>query len=990
MNNYKLKMGDQEITNMLIDIAGFQRLPTNININEYQIDESESLYLMEKRIYDYINLIDNFNKLIHDKVKIKLILNNILKIIDEYPNEINNSFKILWEYIINDDKSEKIIIENINKIKHKIINNEIKLQIDNDIRNSKKIKPLVKKLLNIGIEFINKYETNFNYLTKIDQLKYLKTTEDKKKYIEILDTFIKNINFNNNSDSLISNFYEYIRKITDNKIRNDFFNEFMLNTIKEIKKVNKIQYQNILVQLYLYVKNNEKNQFINPIINKYFENNNLNWFSYQIQEMSDILYPHWNYKVKDFQLDPWQRECLKNIDQKNNILLSAPTSAGKTLLSTYAINKYRKIIYIVPSNALAYQLTGIIIASLLDIEKKIGIEKKNVRIIIDTFDYSIYNSIDNIIIGTPKEIYKYINKNNINPDFDYIILDEFHNISYDNGKYYEYILKYGGFNKIPVMCLSATIPNFEEVYDWLKNILYGNIYGVNEKRRFFNQKRLIIKDKKLVTINPIQKLKKETIKSIEFTHIGLYPKEVLKLHNDLNLKIINENDRKFVKLDDIHKLECDIFNYIKNNDILLDKLVNNDNGKDIESDQLSLYELYIFLKNCNSSMKPMLIFKMNSEKSLEIYNNLINLMVDYNKLVYDNYDDDQIIIQEYFNKLNIQLEKIKLREEENIDDIQNLLRETIFNSEIKEKLKKFYDDYEKYCTLKISNDNIPSYVYQKDIDNFNKKYGADITVNKIIELRKEFTHTEWLKCNQSSISLRGKTYTHPKTLITNFSIPPEEMRKIKNKINREIQRELKIYSNNITLSEEFDIYSLKNLDTLSYDHPYIRGIECGLLCYNKLCNPALQRISQQLINKYPFITLSDSSLAVGINYPIKTVMLLGGLKGEPIEDLENSLAHQAIGRAGRRGLDKEGIIIYNGLNLDNILVQKYKKIVPNNISIMEELVENDSYEMKHFIITGERLEKKQEPIKISEIIKEISLPIKKEENIIFDSWEEYL
>jgi hypothetical protein len=281
-------------------------------------------------------------------------------------------------------------------------------------------------------------------------------------------------------------------------------------------------------------------------------------------------------------------------------------------------------------------------------------------------------------------------------------------------------------------------------------------------------------------------------------------------------------------------------------------------------------------------------------------------------------------------------------------------------------------------------------MYQKDIDNFNKKYGADITVNKIIELRKEFTHTEWLKCNQSSISLRGKTYTHPKTLITNFSIPPEEMRKIKNKINREIQRELKIYSNNITLSEEFDIYSLKNLDTLSYDHPYIRGIECGLLCYNKLCNPALQRISQQLINKYPFITLSDSSLAVGINYPIKTVMLLGGLKGEPIEDLENSLAHQAIGRAGRRGLDKEGIIIYNGLNLDNILVQKYKKIVPNNISIMEELVENDSYEMKHFIITGERLEKKQEPIKISEIIKEISLPIKKEENIIFDSWEEYL
>ena len=45
--------------------------------------------------------------------------------------------------------------------------------------------------------------------------------------------------------------------------------------------------------------------------------------------------------------------------------------------------------------------------------------------------------------------------------------------------------------------------------------------------------------------------------------------------------------------------------------------------------------------------------------------------------------------------------------------------------------------------------------------------------------------------------------------------------------------------------------------------------------YNKYINPALLRISQQLINKYPFITLSDASLAVGINYPIKTVISKG-------------------------------------------------------------------------------------------------------------------
>jgi superfamily II RNA helicase len=84
-------------------------------------------------------------------------------------------------------------------------------------------------------------------------------------------------------------------------------------------------------------------------------------------------------------------------------------------------------------------------------------------------------------------------------------------------------------------------------------------------------------------------------------------------------------------------------------------------------------------------------------------------------------------------------------------------------------------------------------------------------------------------------------------------------------------------------------------------------------------------------------------------------MLLGGLKGEPIDEIDNSLAHQAIGRAGRRGLDKEGIVIYSGVNIDSILIPKYRQIVPNNPELIEELFTEETEDFKKFIRTGERV-----------------------------------
>jgi hypothetical protein len=114
----------------------------------------------------------------------------------------------------------------------------------------------------------------------------------------------------------------------------------------------------------------------------------------------------------------------------------------------------------------------------------------------------------------------------------------------------------------------------------------------------------------------------------------------------------------------------------------------------------------------------------------------------------------------------------------------------------------------------------------------------------------------------------------------------------------------------------------------------------------------MQRVCQQLINSHPFVTFSDKSLAVGINYPIKTVMLLGTIgEQKPPEIIENTLAHQACGRAGRRGHDKEGNIIYAGVDISNILIPKYSVVTRNTVECMSALIgDAESSEFKNYIL----------------------------------------
>ena len=89
----------------------------------------------------------------------------------------------------------------------------------------------------------------------------------------------------------------------------------------------------------------------------------------------------------------------------------------------------------------------------------------------------------------------------------------------------------------------------------------------------------------------------------------------------------------------------------------------------------------------------------------------------------------------------------------------------------------------------------------------------------------------------------------------------------------------------------------------------------GVGVYTKgLPDPYLRLVQTLACNKQLAVVFSDESLVFGVSMPFRTVVVLD----TPDDKLDSMLFHQMSGRAGRRGLDKEGNIIFAGFNWDRI------------------------------------------------------------------------
>ena len=97
-------------------------------------------------------------------------------------------------------------------------------------------------------------------------------------------------------------------------------------------------------------------------------------------------------------------------------------------------------------------------------------------------------------------------------------------------------------------------------------------------------------------------------------------------------------------------------------------------------------------------------------------------------------------------------------------------------------------------------------------------------------------------------------------------------------------------------------------------HPLIRGLRRGIGLYIKFLPLAyLQLVQRMAQDGLLGVVISDAALAFGVNMPFRSVVFCGDHK-----DLTPLMAQQMAGRAGRRGMDKEGHLVYLGLSENKI------------------------------------------------------------------------
>lgn len=544
--------------------------------------------------------------------------------------------------------------------------------------------------------------------------------------------------------------------------------------------------------------------------------------------------------------DDWQINVINNIDNNISTIINAPTSAGKSVLSGYATTKGRSL-FVVPTDVLAWQMSAYI-GNIL-----------NSNIPILTTTYQTNPSRDEMIellnkapaiIGTSDCIMDYLPF--IKNDFKWIILDEVHMIGKPEGCAMEYIAKL--LNNVPILALSATIKNTDEIMEWFQRISpQQKISKIICDKRFFNLQRYYYDtdNNKIIMIHPLSLIDEEQISNGSLLEKNLQPTppDIW----DLSMKLIDKFDIG----------ELDPYKYFTTE-------------KRIELDEANKYfdKLINFIVNKYKTDKEIIMGIINSYK----YTSLITNSPDLINLCF------------------------KLKEENKTPAII-FQKNTIACLRIAREFAKRVENLEAEKYPKLVQDRIKLIKAAKRLDKKNKDIIDDDKNNK-----------KATKQLMGNIKLKKGSYG--KDVLIETENKPTNFVSLQEPHNNFIFNSNEYFNESIV---EGWVEDLKKYfpNTGEYYHFIIKLLWRGVGVYAKgLPDPYLRLVQTLACKKQLAIVFSDESLVFGVSMPFRTVVIVRDNKLN--DDLDPMMFHQMSGRAGRRGLDKEGNIIFAGYSWDRI------------------------------------------------------------------------
>lgn len=208
-------------------------------------------------------------------------------------------------------------------------------------------------------------------------------------------------------------------------------------------------------------------------------------------------------EFKGFTLDKFQEDAIAAIERNNSCVVSASTGTGKTLIADYIIHKHlpegNTIVYTAPIKALSNQ-------KFKDFKEEYG--EENVGLM--TGDHVINGRAPLLIMTT--EIYRnmLVTNDELVNRVSYVVFDEIHYINdRQRGTVWEESVIFSP-EHVRFLCLSATIPNYDEFASWIEHIKNHKVETIHYGHRPVPLKHLVF-DKKLglTTIDKIEQDKKQ-------------------------------------------------------------------------------------------------------------------------------------------------------------------------------------------------------------------------------------------------------------------------------------------------------------------------------------------------------------------------------------------------------------------------------------------------------------------------------------------------
>jgi len=178
---------------------------------------------------------------------------------------------------------------------------------------------------------------------------------------------------------------------------------------------------------------------------------------------------------RKFKLQPFQIKAIEAVRAGQNVLVAAPTGAGKTLVAEYAsldaVRRGRRVIYTAPIKALSSQ-------KYRDFK-----EDPKVHVGIMTGDVTISPQAQ-VLVMTTEILHNAIFENpELVQEVEYVVFDEVHFLDdRERGMVWEECLIFLPPH-VKLICLSATISNVDELGAWIGEVRPQESVVIHEERR---------------------------------------------------------------------------------------------------------------------------------------------------------------------------------------------------------------------------------------------------------------------------------------------------------------------------------------------------------------------------------------------------------------------------------------------------------------------------------------------------------------------------